>query len=117
MWLGELITEKGLGNGVSMIIFAGIVSSLPTAFSRLLSTWDPAQFFTYVLFFLVGAATIAGVILVNEGQRTLPVAYAKRVRGRTVPTAVPQPICRSRSTRLALFRLSSPSPLFLSRRW
>ena len=81
MWLGELITEKGLGNGVSMIIFAGIVSSLPTAFSRLLATWDPSQFFTYLLFLAVGAVTIAGVILVNEGQRTIPVAYAKRIRG------------------------------------
>jgi preprotein translocase subunit SecY len=81
MWLGELITEKNLGNGVSLIIFAGIVSSLPTSLSRFFATWDPAQFFTYVLFFLVGAATIAGVIFVNEGQRTLPVAYAKRVRG------------------------------------
>ncbi len=81
MWLGELITEKGLGNGVSLIIFAGIVSSLPTAASRFLATWDSSQFFVYVLFLLVGAITIAGVILVNEGQRTIPVTYAKRVRG------------------------------------
>ena len=81
MWLGELITEKGLGNGVSLIIFAGIVSSLPTALSRFVATWDPSQFFVYILFLLVGAATIAGVILVNEGQRTIPVTYAKRMRG------------------------------------
>lgn len=83
MWIGELITEKQLGNGVSLIIFAGIVSALPAAFSRLLSTWDPAQFFTYLLFFALGAVTIAGVIFVNEGQRTLPVTYAKRIRGAT----------------------------------
>jgi preprotein translocase subunit SecY len=81
MWLGELITEKGLGNGVSLIIFAGIVSSLPTMLSRFVATWDPSQFFVYVLFLLVGAITIAGVILVNEGQRTIPVTYAKRMRG------------------------------------
>jgi preprotein translocase subunit SecY len=81
MWLGELITEKGLGNGVSLIIFAGIVSSLPTMLSRFVATWDPSQFFVYVLFLLVGAVTIAGVILVNEGQRTIPVTYAKRMRG------------------------------------
>jgi preprotein translocase subunit SecY len=81
MWLGELITEKGLGNGVSLIIFAGIVSSLPTMISRFIATWDPSQFFVYVLFLLVAAVTIAGVILVNEGQRTIPVAYAKRIRG------------------------------------
>lgn len=84
MWLGELITEKGLGNGVSMIIFAGIVSSLPTGVSRFVSTWDPAQIFTYILFALVAAVTVAGVIFVNEGQRTVPVAYAKRVRGAQV---------------------------------
>jgi len=84
MWLGELITEKGLGNGVSMIIFAGIVSSLPTAFSRFISMWDPSQFFTYIIFFTLAAVTIAGVIFINEGQRTIPVAYAKRVRGAQV---------------------------------
>lgn len=84
MWLGELITEKGLGNGVSMIIFAGIVSSLPTSFSRFIATWDPSQIFTYVLFFALAAVTIAGVIFINEGQRTIPVAYAKRVRGAQV---------------------------------
>ncbi len=84
MWLGELITEKGLGNGVSMIIFAGIISGLPTAFSRFIATWDPSQIFTYLLFFLLAAVTIAGVIFINEGQRTIPVAYAKRVRGAQV---------------------------------
>lgn len=84
MWLGELITEKGLGNGVSVIIFAGIVSSLPTSFSRFISTWDPSQLFTYIMFLLLAAVTIAGVIFINEGQRTIPVAYAKRVRGAQV---------------------------------
>jgi preprotein translocase subunit SecY len=84
MWLGELITEKGLGNGVSMMIFAGIVAALPTGVTRFASTWDPSQFFSYLLFFMVGAITIAGVILVNEGQRIIPVSYAKRVRGSQV---------------------------------
>ncbi len=84
MWLGELITEKGLGNGVSMIIFAGIVTSLPTSVSRFISTWDPSQLFTYLLFFVLAVVTIAGVIFINEGQRTIPVAYAKRMRGAQV---------------------------------
>jgi preprotein translocase subunit SecY len=84
MWLGELITEKGLGNGVSVIIFAGIVSSLPTSLSRFISTWDPSQIFTYLIFFALAAVTVAGVIFINEGQRTIPVAYAKRVRGAQV---------------------------------
>lgn len=81
MWLGELITEKGLGNGVSIIIFAGIVSSLPTMTSRFIANWDPAQLFSYLLFFVIAIITIAGVIVVNEGQRTIPVSYAKRIRG------------------------------------
>lgn len=84
MWLGELITEKGLGNGVSMMIFAGIVAALPTGISRLLATWDPSQFFTYIVFLALGLITIAGVIFINEGQRTIPIAYAKRVRGSSV---------------------------------
>lgn len=81
MWLGELITEKGLGNGVSILIFAGIVSALPTAASRFIANWDPAQLFSYLLFFAIALITIAGVILINEGQRTIPVSYAKRIRG------------------------------------
>lgn len=81
MWLGELITEQGLGNGVSIIIFAGIVSSLPTAASRFIANWDPAQLFSYLLFFAIALITIAGVIIINEGQRTIPVSYAKRIRG------------------------------------
>ncbi len=84
MWLGELITEKGLGNGVSMMIFAGIVAALPTGASRLFATWDPSQFFTYLVFLALGLITIAGVIFINEGQRTIPIAYAKRVRGSSV---------------------------------
>ncbi|MGK2849169.1 MAG: preprotein translocase subunit SecY [Minisyncoccota bacterium] len=81
MWLGELITEKGLGNGISVIIFAGIVSSLPSGISRFIAVWDPSQIFVYALFVLMATITIAGVIFINEGQRTIPVAYAKRVRG------------------------------------
>ena len=81
MWLGELITEKGLGNGVSILIFAGIVSSLPTQASRFIVNWDSAQLFSYLLFFAIALITVAGVIVINEGQRTIPVSYAKRIRG------------------------------------
>jgi len=84
MWLGELITEKGLGNGVSMLIFAGIAAALPTGASRFFATWDPSQFFTYLVFLALGLITIAGVIFINEGQRTIPIAYAKRTRGSSV---------------------------------
>ncbi len=81
MWLGELITEKGIGNGVSMIIFAGIVASLPGGVSRMAATFDSTQFFTYILFVAIALVTIAGVVLVNEGQRNIPISYAKRIRG------------------------------------
>ena len=81
MWLGELITEKGIGNGVSLIIFAGIVSGLPSGLSKLLLTFDSTQIFTYAALLAVMLITIAGVVLVTEGQRNIPVSYAKRVRG------------------------------------
>ncbi len=84
MWLGELITEKGMGNGVSMMIFAGIIAGLPTSFARFLSTWDSTQIFSYLLFLLVAVITIAGVVFVNDGQRVIPVSYAKRLRGARV---------------------------------
>ncbi len=81
MWLGELITEKKIGNGVSMIIFAGIVAQLPSSISRLSATYDSSQFFTYVILLALVAAAIAGVVIVTEGQRNIPVSYAKRIRG------------------------------------
>ena len=81
MWLGELITEKGIGNGVSLIIFAGIVSSLPSGISQLFLTFDSTQIFTYGALLIVALATIAGIVMVTEGQRNIPVSYAKRVRG------------------------------------
>lgn len=81
MWLGELITEKGIGNGVSFLIFAGIVSSLPGTVSQVFLTFDSTQFFTYLLLLAVSLITVAGVVLITEGQRNIPVSYAKRVRG------------------------------------
>lgn len=81
MWLGEIITEKGLGNGVSLIIFAGIVSGLPSGISKLFLTFDTTQIFVYATLLVVTVITIAGVVLVSEGQRNIPVSYAKRVLG------------------------------------
>lgn len=84
MWLGELITEKQIGNGVSIIIFAGIVAGLPTSFSQLFATWDPAKVFTYIGYLIFGILVIAGVVFITEGQRNIPVSYAKRVRGNRI---------------------------------
>lgn len=81
MWLGELITEKGIGNGVSVIIFAGIVASLPQSLSQTFATFDSSQLFSYMTLAVVAIVTIAGVVLVSEGQRNIPVSYAKRIRG------------------------------------
>jgi len=81
MWLGELITEKGIGNGVSLIIFAGIVAGLPNAIRQIALTWDSTQTLSYLGLGFIALVTIAGVVLVNEGQRDIPVSFAKRVRG------------------------------------
>ena len=81
MWLGELITEKGIGNGISLLIFAGIVAGVPMSIRQTVITWDPANIPSYLAFFGMALIIIAGVVLVNEGRRNIPVSYAKRVRG------------------------------------
>jgi len=81
MWLGELITEKKLGNGISIIIFAGIVASLPTTLIQFKATFDSTQIFTYLAFLAVTIITILGVVFVTEGQRIIPISYARRARG------------------------------------
>jgi preprotein translocase subunit SecY len=81
MWLGELISEKGIGNGVSFLIFAGIISDIPNNIRQMLLTWDPAKIPSYLFFFGMALIIIAGVVLINEGRRNIPVSYAKRVRG------------------------------------
>jgi preprotein translocase subunit SecY len=84
MWLGELIAEKGIGEGVSLIIFAGIAAGFPGNIFQILVNWDPSQLNSYILFFLMALLIIMGVVTVNEGKRNIPVSYAKRVRGNKV---------------------------------
>ena len=82
MWLGELISEFGIGNGVSLIIFAGIVSRIPTATSQIFAAgYNPAELPTYIAFLVAAVAIIAGVIVMTEAERPVPITYAKRVRG------------------------------------
>jgi preprotein translocase subunit SecY len=81
MWLGELISEKGIGNGVSLLIFAGIVADFPNNIQKMFLTFDSNQIFSYLLFLILSILIIAGVVLINEGRRNIPVSYAKRVRG------------------------------------
>ncbi|MEX0919175.1 MAG: preprotein translocase subunit SecY, partial [Parcubacteria group bacterium] len=81
MWLGELITEFGIGNGVSLIIFAGIVSQLPATLSQLIFTYDPSQLPIYIAGLVITLLVTLGVVIVTEAERPIPITYAKQVRG------------------------------------
>ncbi len=84
MWLGEQITERGIGNGISLIIFAGIVARLPTAIAntfKLLSTGEMGIFLIIIMIVFM-IAVVGCIIFVEQGQRRIPVQYAKRVVGR-----------------------------------
>lgn len=81
MWIGELVTEFGIGNGVSLIIFAGIVSRVPQAIAQQSFAFDPSQIPIYLAFLVVGLIVIYGVVVMTEAERPVPVTYAKRVRG------------------------------------
>ncbi len=81
MWIGELISEYGLGNGVSVVIFAGIVAGLPSAISQTLFAFEAAQIPVYLMFVAAALVVIAAVVYITEAERPVPVTYAKRVRG------------------------------------
>lgn len=81
MWIGELVSEFGIGNGVSLIIFAGIVAGFPSQVAQLIFTFDVSQIPLYALFVVISILIVAGVVVVTEAERPIPVTYAKRVRG------------------------------------
>jgi preprotein translocase subunit SecY len=81
MWIGELISEKGIGNGISIMIFAGIVAALPQTLRQLVFTYSPDQIPTYVAFIVVAFVVVAAITIMTEGTRNIPISYAKRVRG------------------------------------
>jgi preprotein translocase subunit SecY len=78
MWLGECITQRGIGNGMSLLIFASVVSRLPAQGSAIYET----SFFKFIVVLIMGIAMIVGIIFVEQGQRRIPVQFAKRVVGR-----------------------------------
>lgn len=80
VWLGELITEKGIGNGVSVIIFAGIVASIPAQINQLAFTFTSAQIPMYLALLAAIILIIAGVVMVTEAERLIPITYAKQAR-------------------------------------
>ncbi|MCX6701922.1 MAG: preprotein translocase subunit SecY [Candidatus Zambryskibacteria bacterium] len=84
MWIGELISEYGIGNGVSLIIFAGIVARLPTTLSQLTFSFEVSQLPLYLVFVAISALVIVGVVIITEAERPIPVTYAKQVRGNKV---------------------------------
>lgn len=84
MWIGELISEFGIGNGVSIIIFAGIVAALPTMLQQLLFTFDISQLPLLIGFLFAAVAIVAGIVFITEAERPIPITYAKRIRGQRV---------------------------------
>jgi len=84
MWLGEQITERGIGNGISLIIFAGIVVGLPQAAASLFAEWQMGERTVFTILFLLAMMLVvtAGIVSVERAQRRIPVQYAKRVMGR-----------------------------------
>jgi preprotein translocase subunit SecY len=81
MWIGELNSEFGIGNGVSLIIFAGIVASLPSSIQQAIFTFDPSMIPTYIAFAVMGVVILLGVVTITEAERPVPVTYAKQQRG------------------------------------
>jgi preprotein translocase subunit SecY len=81
VWLGELITEYGVGNGISLLIFAGIVGRLPVAFGQTAQTFETLNITTLGVFGVVSLIVVAGVVFMNEASRNIVVHYAKRIRG------------------------------------
>jgi len=81
VWIGELISEQKVGNGISLLIFAGIVAALPRVVQQIIATFDQTQLFTLIGFVVIAIITVVGVVVINEGQRNIPVQYARQVRG------------------------------------
>ena len=83
-WIGELIGEQKIGNGISLLIFAGIVQGLPVAIRNTVVGFDPANLPVYVAFVILSVLIIAGVVFVNQGERKVPISYSRRIRGNKV---------------------------------
>lgn len=84
MWIGELITERGIGNGISLLIFAGIIADMPSSIRQAFLTWEPSQLISWIIFFLSAFFIMVSVVIINEARRNVPISYAKRVRGNKV---------------------------------
>lgn len=81
MWLGELISENGVGNGISLLIFAGIVGRLPVVLGQTATTWTQEQIFNLGIFAVMAVLVVGSITVVNEARRQISVQYARRIRG------------------------------------
>lgn len=81
VWFGELISEFGLGNGISVLIFAGIIGRIPVIIGRTLTTFSQELIFNIIIFLVIAVLVIAAVVFINEAVRRIPVYYAKRIKG------------------------------------
>jgi preprotein translocase subunit SecY len=84
MWIGELISEKKVGNGVSLIIFAGILADLPNSLGQFITTFDSSQWMIVIIYAVIAVLMVAGVVFVTEGQRNIPIQHARNVRGQSL---------------------------------
>jgi preprotein translocase subunit SecY len=84
MWLGELITENGIGNGISMLIFAGIVGRFPIVLTQTFAVLEPENFFNIAIFSAMSLAVIAGIVVINESARKIRIQYARRISDRRI---------------------------------
>jgi len=82
MWIGELITEKKIGDGISLLILAGILADVPNSLRQIILTWKSSQILSYLLFFIASFVITILVVIINEARRNVPISYAKRIRGR-----------------------------------
>lgn len=84
MWLGELITENGIGNGISMVIFAGIISRFPVSFGQTLAVVEAQNLFNLLVFGVMAFLVIGAIVIINEASRKIRIHYARRIRGRRI---------------------------------
>lgn len=88
MWIGELITNQKVGNGISLIIFAGIIASLPTTINQFILNFNRSDMPLYLLYILITLAVIYSIVFITEGQRNIPISYSKKSRGALVNTQI-----------------------------
>ena len=84
MWLGELISEYGIGNGISMLIFAGIVARYPVQIGQTAAIFEPGNFFNLMVFLIMALTVITAIVVIDEASRKIRVQYARRIRGRKI---------------------------------